>query len=249
VSWSNIELIVVKEISRGRNCFASISGKVESDDAQAAKVCAYDSRGFLFFTRAYDCCYSPSTGFAFFHHSHTCTGIFVLGEKLGMDATEDIRILVLLWKMGCSEKPAQISKQEWMQGCAKLEVDSWEKLKKLVPSLDTGFLEQTPFKDFYKFCFQFNRQGTHKTLDKELAIALMKLVLKDRITTDRLDTFCSFLETSAHSHITMDEWALFLDFCFECEDLSTYNESESAWPVLFDEYVEWVEKGKGKSGK
>jgi Cullin binding len=173
-----------------------------------------------------------------------------LGEKLGMDATEDIRILVLLWKMGCSEKPAQISKQEWMQGCATLEVDSWEKLKKLVPSLDTGFLEQTPFKDFYKFCFQFNRQGTHKTLDKELAIALLKLVLKEdhRIPTDRLDTFCSFLATTAHSHITLDEWTLFLDFCYECDDLSMYDESTSAWPVLFDEYVEYVEKnGKGKN--
>jgi Cullin binding len=184
------------------------------------------------------------------------TGIFVLGEKLGMDATEDIRILVLLWKMGCgSEKPAQISKQEWMQGCAKLEVDSWEKLQKLVPSLDTGFLEQTPFKDFYKFCFQFNRQGTHKTLDKELAIALMKLVLKDsnRIPAHRLDTFCSFLQASAHSHITLDEWTLFLDFCFEytSDDLSSYDESTSAWPVLFDEYVEYIEKnhGNGKSGK
>jgi len=172
-------------------------------------------------------------------------GIFTLGEKLGMDATEDIRILVLLWKMGCREKPAQLQKQEWMQGCSQLQVDTWDKVKALVPSLETGFLEQTEFKDFYKFCFQFNRQGTHRTLDKELVTALLKLVLKDRISADRLETFCEFLEgAEQHTHITLDQWSSFLDFCYECEDLSTYDESTSAWPVVIDEYVEFMEKKK-----
>jgi hypothetical protein len=176
------------------------------------------------------------------------TGIFTMGEKLGMDATEDIRILVLLWKMGCREKPAQILKQEWMQGCSQLQVDSWEKMQALVPTLDTGFMEQTDFKDFYKFCFQFNRQGTHRTLDKDLVVALLKLVLKERVATDRLETFCEFLETSAeqHSRITLDQWTSFLDFCLECEDLSTYDESTSAWPVLLDEYVDWIEERQKK---
>ena len=170
-------------------------------------------------------------------------GIFTLGEKLGMDATEDIRILVLLWKMGCREKPAQIQKQEWMQGCAQLQVDSWDKIKALVPSLDTGFLEQADFKDFYKFCFQFNRQGTHRTLDKELVVALLQLVLKDRIPSDRLESFCQFLEgAEQHTRITLDQWSSFLDFCYECEDLSTYDESTSAWPVMLDEYVEYMEE-------
>lgn len=173
------------------------------------------------------------------------TGIFTLGEKLGIDATEDIRILVLLWKMGCREKPSQLQKQEWMSGCAQLQVDTWDKVRGLIPSLDTGFLEQSEFKDFYKFCFQFNRQGTHRTLDKELVTALLKLVLKDRIDPDRVNTFCEFLEgAEQHTHITLDQWSSFLDFCYECEDLSTYDESTSAWPVVIDEYVEFMEKKK-----
>lgn len=64
---------------------------------------------------------------------------------------EDIRILVLLWKMGCNDKPSEINKNEWMQGCATLGIDTWDKMKKVVPSLDTGFLESSEFKDFYKF--------------------------------------------------------------------------------------------------
>jgi hypothetical protein len=77
-------------------------------------------------------------------------GISTLCDKLQIDPLEDIRILVLLWKMGSKEKPAQITKEEWMAGCQKLKVDSVDKLNALLPSLDTGFLDRTDFRDFYK---------------------------------------------------------------------------------------------------
>jgi len=179
-----------------------------------------------------------------------CAGIFTLGEKLGMDATEDIRILVLLWKMGCTaSKPGEISKEEWMQGCVSLGVDSWDKINQIKPSLDLGFLEQSDFKDFFKFCFQFNRQGTHRTLDKELVIALLQLVLKFffLFTSERLETFCEFLTQNPITRITADQWVSFLDFCHEVPDLSAYDESTSAWPVLIDEYVEYMEEIQKKS--
>ena len=92
-------------------------------------------------------------------------GISKLSDDLGIDPLEDIRILVLLWKLGADEKPAQISKEEWKKGCIKLQVDSIKKFQALLPALDTGFLDRTEFRDFYKFCFQFNRQGPHRTLD------------------------------------------------------------------------------------
>lgn len=171
------------------------------------------------------------------------SGISNLCEKLNIDPLEDIRVLVLLWKMGANEKPAQISKQEWMQGCAKLQVDSIAKFETVLPGLDIGFLDQTEFKDFYKFCFQFNRQGTHRTLDKELVVALLKMVVMERIAKDRLDSFCDFVESQeSYTRITLDQWTSFLDFCYEVEDLSSYDESTSAWPVLIDEYVEFMEE-------
>jgi hypothetical protein len=176
-------------------------------------------------------------------HTIIHTGIAQLGEKLDIDVTEDVRILVLLFKLGSSEKPGEISKTEWTEGCANLNLDSWAKFKNLLPSLDTGFMETSEFRDFFKFCFQFNRQGTHRTLDKELVVALLNLVLKDRVASDRLESFCQFLEsTDGYSRITLDQWVSFLDFSIECEDLSSYDESTSAWPVLIDEYVEYMEK-------
>jgi len=81
-------------------------------------------------------------------------GISTLCEKLEIDPLEDVRILVLLWKLGSTEKPAQISKEEWMAGCQKLQVDSVKKLKALLPSLYTGFLDRSEFREFYKVRFR-----------------------------------------------------------------------------------------------
>lgn len=103
-----------------------------------------------------------------------------------------------------------------------------------------------------KFCFQFNRAGTHKTLDKDLAIALLRLCLtgSGRITHERLDSFCAYLEATtaeSHSKITLDQWRSYLDFSYEYPDeetLSNYDEGESAWPVLIDEYCDYMSKMK-----
>lgn len=172
----------------------------------------------------------------------TMEGISKLCEELELDI-EDIRILVLLWKMNAVEKPAQISRHEWMTACSKMNLSSIESIQKIMPSLDTGFLDRSEFKDFYKFCFQFNRQGTHRTLDKDLVVALLQVCLKERISQDRLDTFCQFLEKNqGYTRITLDQWTSFLDFCYDVEDLSSYDLDSSAWPVLIDEYVEYMEE-------
>jgi len=173
------------------------------------------------------------------------TGICKLCEDLGIDPMEDVRVLVLLWKLGANDKPAQISREEWCRGCAMLQVDSIAKLKSLLPSLDPGFLVDSEFKDFYKFTFQFNREGTHRTLDKDLVIALIQMVLTDRVDSERLSTFCEFLEQlkgDAYSRVTLDQWTSFFDFCLECKDLSMHDEETSAWPVLIDEYVEYMKR-------
>jgi len=106
-----------------------------------------------------------------------------------------------------------------------------------------------------QFCFQFNRAGTHKTLDKDLVIALLKITLSadspPRIPTSRLTSFCEFLETTkdeSYSKITLDQWRSFLDFSLEFvnDTFEGYDEGESAWPVLIDEYVEFMEIKVGK---
>ena len=87
-------------------------------------------------------------------------GISKLCDQLDIDPMEDIRILVLLWKMGATDKPGLITKDEWMAGCNKLQVDSIAKFQELLPSLETGFLDQPDFKDFYKVTIMRNSDFT-----------------------------------------------------------------------------------------
>lgn len=88
-------------------------------------------------------------------------GIASLCEMLDMDPTTDVRLLVLLWKMAAISKPGQITKKEFTIGMMTVfKKDSVEGLKTVLSSLDPGFLERAPFRDFYKFVFQFSREGT-----------------------------------------------------------------------------------------
>jgi Cullin binding len=94
-----------------------------------------------------------------------------------------------------------------------------------------------------QFCFQFNRQGTHRTLDKDMVVALLQMVVKGRIPDERLDSFCAFVESQTqYTRITLDQWTSFLDFCYDVEDLSMYDESTSAWPVLIDDFVDYIKE-------
>lgn len=77
-------------------------------------------------------------------------GICKLCEFIEIDPLEDIRILVLLFKMGAKSKPAQITRDEWMAGCAKLNIVSIDSIKSLLPSLDPGFMDQMEFRELYK---------------------------------------------------------------------------------------------------
>jgi hypothetical protein len=57
--------------------------------------------------------------------------------------------------MGAKSKPAQITIDEWMAGCAKLNIVSIDSIKSLLPSLDPGFMDQTEFRELYKVCVYF----------------------------------------------------------------------------------------------
>eukprot|EP00594_Rhizosolenia_setigera_P013245 CAMPEP_0178962460 /NCGR_PEP_ID=MMETSP0789-20121207/14379_1 /TAXON_ID=3005 /ORGANISM="Rhizosolenia setigera, Strain CCMP 1694" /LENGTH=203 /DNA_ID=CAMNT_0020646617 /DNA_START=381 /DNA_END=992 /DNA_ORIENTATION=- len=179
-------------------------------------------------------------------------------ESLGLDPYEDPRVLVLVWKLGAKEKPGQISKEEWVSGCKSLVVDSVDKMKGILPSLDLGFLDHKEFRVFYQFAFRFNFENPQKkNLDKDLALDLMSLLLKDRnIPEDHMKYFAEFLRQTkdrVYDRINMDQWISFYDFAIDAQysnlpdDLEENYDESSGWPVLIDDYVEFVlEKLKKK---
>ena len=73
-------------------------------------------------------------------------GIGNLCEQLGIDASSDVRALVLMWKLGANSKPGCIRKEEFMNGMRNICKTNLEELKSYLPGLDTGFLEQQEFR-------------------------------------------------------------------------------------------------------
>lgn len=90
-------------------------------------------------------------------------GIEKLCEKLKIDPSTDVRLLVLLWKMKAIAKPGSVSRKEFTEGMMTvLKKDTLEAVKGDLSSLDPGFIEggsNSPFADFYKFVFNFSREG------------------------------------------------------------------------------------------
>lgn len=174
-------------------------------------------------------------------------GIATFCEELGIDAAADVAALVLIWRLGGVSKPGCISKTEFTKGMKDLRARSIADLKAKIPSMDPGFLETKDFREFYKFVFQFNREGTHKTIEKELIIALLPMVL-DTHKAPHLTHMLEFLTSGCPSttRITLDQWDSILLFNSSIKlDLTDYDEN-SAWPILLDEYVEWRKAAASK---
>jgi hypothetical protein len=122
----------------------------------------------------------------------------------------------------------------------KLGVDSVEKITALLPSLDPGFMEHSSFREFYRFVFLFSREGTHRTIEKDIVVDLLPLVMSNRSV--HTDLFVDFLRQCSSTRITLDQWNSFLEFSQAVsEDFSGYDE-DGAWPLLIDEYVAFRKK-------
>ena len=111
-------------------------------------------------------------------------GLQSLGDKVGLDASSDVKFLVLLWKLGAGSKPGCVTRTEFYKGMRTMRKESLDALRQMIPSLDPGFLERAEFRDYYKFVFQFSREGTRKSIgSSSTASPICPLILrKNKLT-------------------------------------------------------------------
>jgi hypothetical protein len=98
-------------------------------------------------------------------------GLQSLGDKVGLDASSDVKFLVLLWKLGAGSKPGCVTRTEFYKGMRTMRKESLDALRQMIPSLDPGFLERAEFRDYYKFVFQFSREGTRKSIGSSSTVS------------------------------------------------------------------------------
>lgn len=178
----------------------------------------------------------------------TMEGLSQLSEELGIDASTDTKLLVLCWRLGAS-KPGVIQSDEWkrLSSCERLPTagtPTLEKLKSEWDQLDPAFLENSEFRPFFKFCFEFNREGTKKFLERDTAIALLPLCIENRSVHTK--AFVAFLKSKPDDFkLNKDQWCSFLDFSLAVgkpPEFKGWDADESSWPILLDEFVEYSKK-------
>ncbi|ORY51387.1 DUF298-domain-containing protein [Rhizoclosmatium globosum] len=175
-------------------------------------------------------------------------GILRFCEDCGLDPSGAL-VLALAYKLKAASMGV-FSRAEWMNGMQLLDVDSTEKLKRKVGTLEALLKDSGETKEIYVWAFQFGKESKgRKYVGVDIAKGLWKLLLSDKQLYRHVDEFIEYLDDeegpgSNVKVVTMDQWKSFYDFSTSVkDDLSNYDES-SAWPVLLDEYVEYVRENR-----
>ena len=156
----------------------------------------------------------------------------------------DIRssqVLFSIYKHGEETQRSNCSKEALTQLFSLVETkfqarnSIFDELFKLMSRLDL-MVDFSEFTRFYDFVFFMCRENGQKSITVAKAITAWKLVLVGRFRL--LNRWCDFIEKNQRHNISEDTWQQVLAFsrCVH-ENLEGYD-SEGAWPVLIDEFVE-----------
>ncbi|XP_018911359.1 DCN1-like protein 4 isoform X2 [Bemisia tabaci] len=161
-------------------------------------------------------------------------------EDIGVEP-ENVVMLVLAWKMNAKQM-GFFTQEEWLRGLTELQCDSISKLQSKLEYLKSLLNHFPTFKSIYRYAYDFARDKDQRSMDIETAKAMLQLLLGKH--WDLHGQFNSFLEQSKYKVINKDQWCNILEFSRSINnDLSNYD-VDGAWPVLLDEFVEWIKASK-----
>jgi DCN1-like protein 4/5 len=116
-----------------------------------------------------------------------------------------------------------------------------EKLKSKLSHLRTQLHHPQTFREIFRFSFDFAREKDHRSLELDTSKALLSIILSDK--WGLLGQFLTYLDhQKQYRVINKDQWFNIHEFSQTVKsDLSNYDPN-GAWPVLLDEFVEWMEE-------
>lgn len=171
-------------------------------------------------------------------------GLIQFQKDLGVVDDEDPLMLIVFWKLNC--KPVwEISRSEFMNGftiygCCTIE-QMRAKSKEWHEEIRSN---EQQFKKFYNFVFDYLKEDKTILLIDE-AIVSWNIVLKEK-KWGLYQEWLNFLNAEGKKSISRDVWQQLWHFMAAYpDDLKDYD-SASSWPIIYDDFVEWVKEKKEK---
>jgi len=137
----------------------------------------------------------------------------------------------------------EYSKDEFITGLASLKGNTLKEVETAFKGLSRKLDDENEFKEIYKYTFNFAKDPGARNLNFESAKALWEVLLKGRFPF--FQQWMEFLEQSGNkSDIPKDTWNMLWEFHLTTRgNLSNYVD-DGAWPVMIDEFVEYLNKNK-----
>mmetsp|Transcript_105397 Transcript_105397/g.187430 ORF Transcript_105397/g.187430 Transcript_105397/m.187430 type:complete len:298 (+) Transcript_105397:225-1118(+) len=167
-----------------------------------------------------------------------------LFKDLDVDPGTDVAALALAAACNAQEMGV-FRRREFICGCAVLEADNITDLRSKMPELREQVVSGKSLSEVYTYTFGVALEPPSKVLPLEEATQYWALLLPDWALRE---DFCNWAsEHLKKKAINKDLWMMVLKLATEVPpDLSTYDENP-AWPVVFDEFVEYYRAAKGLS--
>ncbi|CAG9135384.1 hypothetical protein JYU34_017804 [Plutella xylostella] len=155
---------------------------------------------------------------------------------LGVDP-ENVVMLVIAYKMGAKQM-GYFTQDEWLKGLTELQTDSVHKLQNKLEYLKSLLNDPHFFKAVYRYSYDFARDKEQRSLDTSTARALLTVLLPRWSLRPALGQFLEHCRR--YRVVNRDQWSNILEFSRSVDrELSDYD-TDGAWPVMLDEFVEWL---------
>lgn len=165
-----------------------------------------------------------------------------LFKDLEVDPGTDVAALALAAACNASEMGV-FRRREFICGCAASEVDTIADLRGKMSELRENVVTGKSLPEVYAYTFGVALERPSKVLPLEEAAQYWALLLPNWPLREE---FCDWAGNQRKGKgINKDIWMMVLKLATEVPaDLSTYDENP-AWPVMFDEFVEYYRAQKG----
>jgi DCN1-like protein 4/5 len=155
---------------------------------------------------------------------------------------ENVVMLIMAWHLE-AQTMGYFTKQEFIHGFQKLRTDTIQKIKNQTKLMLDELEDPEKSREIYRFSFNYYKEKGQKVLDVQTACFMLSLLFGDKHT--HTTNFIKFLqEQTQWKGLNADQWMVFLEFSRTIHpDMSNYDEN-AAWPVIYDEFVEWSKETK-----